>query len=44
MFTDNERSFIKWYDYLWLLVPIAGIAMMVVVVTDRAQKGREAKN
>ncbi len=35
LFTDSEAKFIKWYDYLWLLIPIAGIAVMVVIVIDR---------
>jgi hypothetical protein len=39
LFADSETKFIKWYDYLWLLIPIAGIAIMVAVVLDR--KARE---
>ncbi len=37
LFTDKELQYIKWYDYLWLLIPIAGIAAMVLVVTERAR-------
>lgn len=39
VFTDEEAKFVKWYDYVWLLIPIAGIAIMVAVVLDRM--GRE---
>ena len=39
VFTDEEAKFVKWYDYIWMLIPIAGIAIMVAVVLDRM--GRE---
>jgi hypothetical protein len=35
--TDSEMRFVKWYDYLWLLIPIAGIAVMIAVVLDREE-------
>jgi len=30
--TPNEAKFVRWYDILWLIIPIAGIAMFVAVV------------
>ena len=38
MFTSEESKYVKWYDYFWLLIPIAGIAMFVAVVTNRVKK------
>jgi hypothetical protein len=38
LFTDEESKHVKWYDYFWLLIPIAGIAMFVV--TDRARSAK----
>ena len=38
VFTDEEAKFVKWYDYIWLLIPIAGIAIMVAVVLDRTER------
>lgn len=40
IFTERELKFIKWYDYLWLLIPIAGIAAMAIVVTGRERASR----
>lgn len=31
-------KYIKWYDYLWLLIPIAGLAGFVLAVKERAKK------
>jgi hypothetical protein len=36
-FTKEEEKYIKWYDHLWLLIPIAGIAMFVAVVVERSR-------
>ena len=38
MFNDNRQYFVKWYDYLWLLIPVAGIVMFIVSVEDRQKK------
>ena len=31
----SENADIRWYDYLWLLIPIAGIAIMDAAVSER---------
>lgn len=36
--TPRECKFVRWYDYLWLLMPIAGIAFFVAVVTARSRR------
>jgi len=41
MLTDDEDKFVKWYDYLWLLIPIAGITMMVATVLDRKKREQQ---
>jgi hypothetical protein len=33
--TPDEAKLVRWYDYLWLAIPIAGIAIFVAIVTDR---------
>jgi hypothetical protein len=38
--SDIEMRFVKWYDYLWLLIPIAGIAMMVAAVLAREENSK----
>ncbi len=32
----------RWYDWLWLLIPIAGVAFMALAISDR--KIREDRN
>lgn len=34
-------DYAKWYDYLWLLIPIAGPAFMWMVCRDRKEQSRE---
>lgn len=37
--TTNELKYLKWKDYLWLLIPIAGfpIIIVIVIVSERAR-------
>ena len=29
---------VRWYDYLWLLIPIAGFAYFVLVISLREER------
>ena len=40
---ENLRKYIKWYDYFWLLIPIAGISAFALVVYSRSWPEREAE-
>jgi len=35
MFSPEQEKLIRWYDWFWLLIPIAGIAVMMAVLRDR---------
>ena len=35
MMHEKYVPYIKWYDYLWLIIPIAGAVMFVVSVEER---------
>tara|TARA_Y100000310_G_C20379139_1_gene667206 strand:+ start:112 stop:273 length:162 start_codon:yes stop_codon:yes gene_type:complete len=35
--TPEEVEYVRWYDILWLIIPIAGIAMFVAAVSSRAR-------
>lgn len=34
-----EAVVAKWYDLFWLLIPIVGILLFIVVIEDRFKKG-----
>jgi len=40
----EDQQYIRWFDYVWLLVPIAGIAVFVAVVLDRARADTNDNN
>lgn len=40
MFSPEQEKLIRWYDWLWLLIPIAGVAIMAVVLHDRENADR----
>lgn len=40
--TTEEKKFIKWYDYLWFIIPIAGIAIFVGSVSTRAKNANNS--
>ncbi len=42
MFSKTELKYMRWYDWLWLLIPMTGLPMMVAFVSvqtpDRKRK------
>lgn len=41
--TDSEAKHIKWWDYLWFLIPIAGMVAFVAAVVARAREAEESE-
>ena len=41
MFTKKELKLAKWYDYLWLAIPIAGIAFFVFTMENRILEAKK---